>query len=310
MKHIVVTGGLGFIGLTLAHKLLTDPLNNVTVIDDLSAGVMDVEAKILLSAYKDRFNIIIGDLRDLSWYPEADEVYHLAAHIGTKGKHDEPLTVMEDNIELMQVILNVYGDTKAKIVYSSSIEVFTGMHQDVPTKEDCSIGWDNITDPRWAYSFSKFVAEMMLRYSKGRWSVARFSNVYGPRMLHDYVVRRVFERIIDGENPLKVYSPNDTRPFIYVDDVVEGLICLMNNPNADHDVFNIGANHETVIMELHEMAKEITGTHVKLLPDIDSKLEKRLPDVSKAMQMLGWFPRTSLREGLTKTWEYYDKNAR
>lgn len=306
MKTYLITGGLGFIPFTLAQKLLTDPENKVLIIDDGSAGGIDVDVQLIRRAYEHRLEIEVGDLR-FTDLPDCDGVYHMAAHIGTKSQHDDPLYTINDNITLMQVVLDRYMKTNTKIVYSSTIEVYTGRHQTQPTPEACPVGWDNPRDPRWAYSFGKFVAEMLLTSSKATYSVARFSNVYGPRMCHDYVVKSLFKRIAAKESPLLVHSPNDTRPLIYVDDVVEGLICLMNNPVANGHIFNIGSNIETKIADLYRLGVEIANADLEVIDDVDVQIESRLPDITKAKELLGWYPKTSLREGLLKTWEYYGK---
>ena len=288
MKYLV-TGAGGFIGMHLCNAL-TARGDEVIVMDNLSAGQHDVKYS--------------GDVRTDKLPLDIDGVFHLAAHIGTKSIIDSPFSVMNDNILMMQNIINYYENTGIKILYTSTTEVVMGIDQPRPTPETAPVGWDCPLTDRWAYSFSKYVAEEMLKKSSCDWVISRFGNVYGPRMCQDYVIKAIIRRILLGEDTLKVYSPMDTRTFCYVDDIVSALIKMMDE--VDEEVINLAYPESITIRELYQKIIDVIGADVKLeiQPQL-GKIEHRLLDISKADKIMGWKPTTSLDEGLLKTWLSY-----
>lgn len=304
----MITGGAGFIGSHLAMRLLKRGENVVVVDIQESNQHMDELAK----AYPKTFEYHCSDLvYNVPKIQHVDRIYHLAGAIGTKQLVNPAFDVLFINQMLMRNILNVYGNSIAKIVFTSTAEVYTGQLVPMPTDEKVPIGWNNTSDARWAYSMSKFYSEQLLRSFEGKnhtpkWAIARLSNVYGPNMQQDYVVKSLIQRIQAGESPLELQSALDTRPFTFVLDTVRGLIAMMDSDKANGEIINIGLDREVSITEL---ATVILGTMGKnkydVLPHATMPAERRLPNVNKAYVLLDWKPTVEIEEGIALTVPYY-----
>jgi nucleoside-diphosphate-sugar epimerase len=312
MKSILVTGGLGFLGLHLVRDLL-EKGESVIAID---TDNYDDEAQELEKKYPDTLGIIVGNLIDFDTPSFIDQIYHLGAKIGSKDIVDDSFQTLTTNIGLMARLLEGYemSQKMPKIVYASTSEVSMGIENKIPTDERPTIGWKNPFEPRWAYSFSKFTAEMLLvNYANNApdfsYSIARLSNVYGPRMGHDYVVRSlIMKSIVLAKNEfLVVHSANDTRPFCYVNDAVAGLEALMNSEMAEGQIINIGNPVETSILDLAIKIKELIKGKYGIVPELSNISERRCPNIAKAKALLKWEPKVILEEGLEKTIDWYLK---
>lgn len=313
MKKIIVTGGAGFIGLSLVRQLLNAG-HSVFCLDDFSKGLRDNDFNEVIKLGGDRFRWANARVQSYIGFDEYDEIYHLAAAIGTKELVNDPKFVITENISMMYAILEQIKDTKIKLLYTSTAEVMNGLAPRENAKESDPIGWSNPYDPRWAYAYSKFTGEMILRsygyVGKFDFSIARLSNVYGPRMCNDYVVKSFCNRLLKNENPFVVMSPNDTRPFCYVSDVVRGLILLMEMPQASRQTINLAEPEPTKIIDLAKTLVRVSGkTHVEVLADpAERVIETRSSDITKAKNILKWSPYFRLYGGLKNTYEWY-KNS-
>ena len=319
MNKIVVTGGAGFIGFHLVKKLLEDKNNHVTIVDNFSVGKMDKDLAELCSQNPGTLQTISSDLylEKLFWGIQADQVYHMDGAIGTKDLHGDPFKVIELNTIGMLNVLYCLGMKGAKIVFASTNEVYAGMTSLMPSEnntEDSPIGFDDLKSERWSYAISKFIGETLISrfsYNKDfRYSIARLSNVYGPRMFNNYAPKSFIERALAHENPMTVINCDDTRPFTYVSDTVDGLILLMNRKMADGETFNIGNPISVSVGDLAKTVCEVVGytPEFKLLPANYGKPELRQANIEKA-KTLGFDPKVSLKEGIIKTVDWYKKNG-
>jgi len=304
----LISGGAGFIGLVLARKLLE--AGRYVVIFDIQETRKEIIE--LANEFDGRFEYYQCDL--VYTVPEVrgiSEVYHVAGAIGTKQLVNPAFDVLFVNIAMMRNLLNVYGNTIRKIVFTSTAEVYTGQTVPMPTDEKVTIGWNDPYEPRWAYAQAKFICELLLRNFVGKkhtpqWSIARLSNVYGGGMQQDYVCKAFIKRIQAGEKPLKVGSALDTRPFTYVDDTVECLTRMMANDKANSNIINVANPNEITIAELAGEILEAMGKNrYDVLYDHVGAVERRMPSVNKAWVLLDWKAQMPFKKGIKKTVEYY-----
>lgn len=305
----LITGGAGFIGLRLADTLLAQ--GKEVVVFDIQQATPAIEY--LAKRYPGKFYYYETDL--VYTIPKVEgitEIYHVAGAIGTKQLINPAFDVLYINIAMMRNILNIYGNSIRKIVFTSTAEVYTGQLVALPTDEKVNIGWDDPYNPRWAYAQAKFFCELLVRNFKGskhtpKWSIARLSNVYGEGMQQKYVVKAFIERIKAGEHPLKVGSALDTRPFTFVTDTVAGLISMMESDKANGEIINIGNPVEVTIAELAGLILEAMGKNRHdVLYDHIGQVERRLPSVAKADVLLDWQPKVKIEDGIKRTVDWYE----
>jgi UDP-glucuronate decarboxylase len=312
-KNILITGGLGFIGLHLARELLKrDAKVYVTVLDNLSNGTEDADVKTLQETYPDQLKIIKADVS--TYIPDIpfDEVYHLAATRGTKFAKFGYRTLTNNILSTLNIVERL-AHSDVKVVFASTGETFGSLPVSVtgiPTPEDCPVGIADVRDPRWTYALSKIVGEMLFLHREGhnRVAIVRMQNPYGPRMGTDNVIPIFINKILHGDKDLFIATPNDTRPFTYVDDVVDGLIRVMEAPETDGKIVNLAHPDEIEIWDMVNELVSVMGKtgDISVLYDVPPVTvpERRCLDVS-FITSLGWSPTVALREGLEKTVEWY-----
>jgi nucleoside-diphosphate-sugar epimerase len=237
-----------------------------------------------------------------------DEVYHLASMIGAKGIETSPADILWTNQTLMDNAIVIARLSNAKFLYVSTAETYYCMPRftDNPVSETSAIGFDDPRNPRWAYAFSKVSGEAELAHTGLNYFIAKPTNLYGPRMTQDYVIKKLIE-VLKSDKQATIGNINDTREYLYVEDLVKGLITLMskdwdNQPNKT--VLFPGRKPMTVVDLINEMAYIL---EVKSVPKlVDSEIpEKRHTSGKKAKDWLKWEPKTSISEGLRKTIEFY-----
>jgi len=313
---VLVTGGAGFIGYHLSKKL-ADEGNEVVICDNFSRGKMDGHFRSLIM--QDNVEYLDIDLRDNAELhnlrQDFDIIYHLAAVNGTKNFYERPHEVLATNIRSLMNILNWIQTTQHKrMVWTSSSETYAGTPDiPIPTPEDVPLTISDVTNPRFSYAGSKIAGELLcLSYAKAYEldiSIVRPHNIYGPRMGYDHVIPEFFSRILQKENPFKVYGGNQTRAFCFIDDFVRGLQLIGKHNSSTTEIFNLGDDREEIsIYNLARMIFELT----RFYPEWDSlappagSTPRRCPDISKVKQ-LGYSPIVSLVDGLTMTYEWYRK---
>lgn len=314
---ILITGGAGFVGFHLARRLAG---HEVHICDNLSRGRMDEELKELLES---GVSFIQCDLTSAAELGKLDSdyshVYHLAAVQGTKNFYEIPDKVLRTNLLSSINVLDWFAAAECgKILFSSSSENYAGTIRrfggQIPTPEDIPLCIDDVKNPRWSYGVSKIAGELLFlnyaRARKFRASIIRYHNIYGPRMGFDHVIPEFALRLLQKEDPFKIYGGAETRAFCYVDDAVAATELVMNSPNTDGDIVHIGKEDEISIANLAKKMFDIAGFHpeLEMLPAPQGSVQRRCPDTSRLLE-LGFAARVQLDEGLKRTYEWYKANS-
>lgn len=321
--RILVTGGAGFIGSNLVDTLMAEG-HEVTVLDNLSVGKIQNIAHHLES---ERFHFVNDSILNLTTLDrlvrQADLIFHLAAVVGVKYVVEDPLNAIITNVRGTENVLELAFKYWVRTVIASSSEIY-GKSTDVPLREDGDRLLGPTTVGRWSYSDAKAIDEYFaLAYAKKGLpvTVVRYFNAYGPRLDplgYGSVVARFFTQALKGD-PLTVYDDGkQTRCFTYVADTVRGTILAATVKEAAGQVFNIGSDRETSINELARRIKELTGSsseivHVPYTSAYGPHFEetrRRVPDISRAREVLGFVPETPLEEGLRRTLEWFRDQGR
>jgi len=300
MRYLV-TGGAGFIGSHLTEELVSRGAE-VTVLDNVSTGSVRN-----LDPVADRIELVQGSVLDPLLVDDlvarADVVVHLAAAVGVRLVVDQPLRSFLTNVRGTEVVLEAAHRSRRKILVASTSEIY-GKNDKVPFKEDDDRVLGSLRAWRWGYSISKSVDELLAyAYHRERGLesiVVRLFNTTGPRQTGAYgmVLPRFVGQALAGE-PLTVYGDgSQTRCFCHVQDVVEALCKLLEEPRAVGEVFNVGSTEEVSIKELAERVIEMTGSHsgIRHVPYEEAfeegfeDMTRRVPDISKMREAVGWTP--------------------
>ena len=306
-RRVLVTGGAGFIGSHLCEQLLARG-DEVLCVDNFFTATRPNLAGLMLNS---RFELVRHDIC-FPLYVEVDKIYNLACPASPIHYQFDPVQTTKTSVHGAINMLGLAKRVKAKILQASTSEIY-GDPEIHPQTEDYW-GHVNPIGPRSCYDEGKRCAETLFfdyhRQHKLRIKVARIFNTYGPRM-HPNDGRVVSNFIVQAfrNKDITIYGDGmQTRSFCYVDDLVEGLIGLMETNDETVGPVNLGNPEEFTIRQLAEIVVEITGSVSKIvhrpLPTDDPK--QRQPDISKAQELLGWRPTVPLREGLTKTAAYFE----
>ncbi len=309
--HVLVTGGTGFLGSHLCERLL-DHGSDVLCVDNFYTGTKRNIAHLLGNPY---FELVRHDIT-FSLYVEVDEIYNLACPAAPIHYQNDPVQTTKVNVHGSINMLGLAKRLKAKILQASTSEVYGDPR--VHPQPETYWGSVNPIGLRACYDEGKRCAETLFfdyhRQHGIRIKVARIFNTYGPRMHPNdgRVVSNFILQALRGES-ISIYGDGShTRSFCYVDDMIDGLIKLMNSPDDFIGPVNLGNPDEVSILELAEKIIELTGSHSKIdfkpLPVDDPK--HRQPVIALAREKLGWTPKIPLNEGLSKTIAYFDELLR
>ena len=306
MKRILVTGGAGFIGSHLCERLLQDG-HEVICVDNFFTGSKRNVVHLLANPY---FELLRHDVC-FSLYVEVDEIYNLACPASPIHYQHDPVQTTKTSVLGAINMLGLAKRVKAKILQASTSEVYG----DPAVHPQTEAYWGNVNPigPRSCYDEGKRCAETLFfdyeRQHGLNIKVARIFNTYGPRMMPNdgRVVSNFIVQALSGK-PVTIYGDgSQTRSFCYVDDLVEGLIRLMNSPATTPNPVNLGNPGEFTVRQLAEKVVEQVGGDSQLvfnpLPQDDPR--QRQPDISRAKEMLGWAPGVQLDEGLAHTVRYF-----
>jgi UDP-glucuronate decarboxylase len=305
MRTILVTGGAGFVGSHLCDRLIARG-DNVLCLDNFFTGRRDNVEQLIPQPH---FELIRHDIvRPV--FLEVDQVYNLACPASPEAYQSNPIKTIKTSTVGMVNVLGLAKRCHARILHASTSEVY-GDPQIHPQTEDYW-GHVNPIGPRSCYDEGKRVAESLcVNYNlahRVEVRIVRIFNTYGPRMARDdgRVISNFIVQALRGES-LTIYGDGrQTRSFCYVDDLVEGLIRMMDQNQAMGPV-NLGNPVETSMLELAQAVLRLTGSSSQLkfmpLPEDDPK--KRCPNITRAKKLLDWSPRIALEAGLTKTIDYY-----
>jgi UDP-glucose 4-epimerase len=317
MLNCLITGGAGFIGSHLAEELITKG-NSVCAIDNLSTGRLE-NVKHLLSSK--RFAFVNGSVLDRSLMKklveESDVIYHLAAAVGVKYIIENPLKAIQTNVHGTEAVLELASERKQKVMIASSSEVY-GKDGGVPYKENGDRLMGATTISRWSYACTKALDEFTaLAYFRERELpvvIARFFNTCGPRQTGQYgmVIPRFVRNALLGK-PIVVYGDgSQTRCFTFVGDAVRAVSALMEADRAIGEVFNVGSIQEIEIRELARKVIELTGSSSRIefmsykeaYGEGFEDMKRRVPDITKIRNLIGWYPEVDLGELLQEVIKY------
>ena len=306
-KRILVTGGAGFIGSFLCERLLAAG-HEVLCVDNFFTGS---RANVAALVSHPMFELMRHDVT-FPLYVEVDEIYNLACPASPVHYQFDPVQTTKTSVHGAINMLGLGKRVRATILQASTSEVY-GDPSVHPQPEEY---WGNVNPigPRSCYDEGKRCAETLFfdyrRQHKLKIKVARIFNTYGPRMHPNdgRVVSNFVIQALKGE-PITMFGDGmQTRAFCYVEDLVDGLVRLMESPEDVTGPINLGNPAEFTMLELAKLVLELTGgsssIEFKPLPADDPR--QRRPDITKAESILGWRPTVQLRDGLTKTIAYFD----
>jgi len=303
--NYLITGGAGFIGSHLAETLILRG-DQVSILDDFSAGVRNN-----IKSIDKGIRVFEGSIQDETKVKkivkEVDYVVHLAAALGVFTIVNKPLSSLQTNLRGSEVVLAVCDLYRKPVLFASTSEIY-GKNDKVPLSEEDDRIVGHPLKSRWSYSEAKAVDESLAYFyyleNKLPVRIVRLFNTVGPRQVGHYgmVVPRFVTAALNNE-PLHVYgSGEQIRCFCHVNDAVRALLLVMDSDKAIGEVFNVGNNQQISIMELAKKVIEITKStsaiekiaYEKAYPKGFEDMQRRVPDISKIKQVLGWYPEINL----------------
>jgi UDP-glucuronate decarboxylase len=307
MKRILVTGGAGFIGSHLCERLLNEG-NEVICLDNLFSSR---KIKIVPFLHQPFFEFVRHDVT-MPFFVEVDEIYNLACPASPVHYQHDAIQTIKTSVMGAINMLGLAKRLNVKILQASTSEVYG----DPVIHPQDETYWGNVNPigPRSCYDEGKRCAESLFvnyhKQNKVKIKIIRIFNTYGPRMeLNDgRVVSNFIIQALKGEDITIYGNGKQTRSFQYVDDLVEGMLRMMNTPEEFTGPVNIGNPYEFTMLELAELILELTGSSSKIvhLPLPKDDPVQRQPDIGLAQKVLGgWEPKIQLKEGLQKTIEYF-----
>ena len=307
--RVLISGGAGFVGSSLVERLVAENYK-VIIVDDLSNGRIE--------NLRNVFDKITFIGRDVStpFYKEfpktvkADIIYHLSCFPRSMS-FDNPVRDVEVNVIGMVNILELARMNDSRVIFSSNSGIYNTT--EIPINEETP---DHPTAP---YDLDKLMAEeYMCLYSEAygiEGVTFRFATVFGPRQRTspDWkpVVIEFIDKLSKGIAPTIYWSGDQSRDFIYVEDVVDGLMAALDTEKGLGETMILGSGVETSIMELYELVSEVLGVDIEPLrgPKALGDIARMRYDCAKAERLLGWTAGTSLAEGIRKTVDWYSKNG-
>ena len=317
-QRVLVTGGAGFIGSHLVD-MLCDQDHDVSILDDCSSGRVDNVADRVSSG---QARLVRGSILDAALVARevarADVVYHLAAAVGVPRIVADPLGSLHTNVAGAANVLAACARHQRKVLVASSSEVYGRANSGSLSEDD-----DRVLGPptvrRWSYAVAKALDEhLAFAYADDGlpMAIVRYFNSYGPRAnaRENASVVGTFIRQALRNDPLRVQGDGSQRRcFTFVADTVRGTELAATLPRAEGNIFNIGATEETSILTLAQMVIAATGSSspIEFVPyaavhgDKFEDVARRVPDIGRARETLGFEPTVSLSEGLARTVEWW-----
>jgi UDP-glucose 4-epimerase len=305
--RVLVTGGAGFIGSHLADALIARG-DQVVALDNFSTG-----STANIKHITKNFEIIDGDIRNVDLIndttKDVDLVFHMAAALGVNTILESPLESISTNIAGSEVVLNAAATHKKRILIASTSEIY-GKNPKQPLKETDDRVVGSPQKIRWSYSDAKAIEEAMafsLNQEKGlKVTTARLFNTVGPRQSAHYgmVVPRFVRSALKNE-PISIYGDGtQSRVFCHVHDAIEALLALVGTDKTVNEVYNVGGTGEITIKELAETVIKETSSQssTEFIPYEKAyalgfeDMQRRVPDISKIKQDLGWAPKKNLSQ--------------
>lgn len=304
MKYLV-TGGAGFIGSHLCERLISRG-EQAIILDNYSTSSISN-----IGGFQQQVKVVEGNILNKSLVDElvaeSDYVVHLAAALGVLNIVNKPLDSLRTNIQGTEVVLEAANKHNKPILIASTSEIY-GKNDKVPLNEEDDRIIGHPLKSRWSYSEAKAVDESLAYFyyleNKLPIRIVRFFNTVGPRQVGHYgmVLPRFVSAALKNE-PLQVYGTGEQiRCFCHVEDAVRALLQVMDSDKSIGEVFNIGNNQQISILELAKRVIQITDSKSEIIkipyteayPDGFEDMQRRVPDISKIKNVLGWSPQIGL----------------
>lgn len=306
MKRILITGGAGFLGSHLCERLFKEG-HDILCLDNFYTGSKDNIAHLMGSPH---FEVIRHDITN-PVYMEVDEIYNLACPASPVHYQYNAIKTIKTNVMGVINVLGMAKRTGAKILQASTSEVYGD--PDVHPQHESYWGRVNPIGIRSCYDEGKRAAECLMmdyrRQNGVNTKIVRIFNTYGPRMaIHDgRVVSNFIIQALQGKNITIYGDGSHTRSFCYCDDLIDGLIRMMNADDEFYGPVNLGNPGEFTIMQLAQMIIKLTHSRSKIdfLPLPSDDPMQRKPDITLAREKLDWQPKTNLEQGLISTIQYF-----
>jgi UDP-glucuronate 4-epimerase len=317
MKHVLVTGGAGFIGSHLVEKLLAEDCR-VTAIDNFDP-FYDRSLKcrnLAASQNHPRFRLIEADIRDAAGLranlkDEYDVIVHLAAKAGVRPSLENPIGYQEVNVAGTQNLLEWARERRLKkFVFASSSSVY-GINPKVPWRED-----DHVLLPISPYASTKVSGELLghaYSYLYGiRFVALRFFTVYGPRQRPDLAINKFTRLMLQGA-PIPVYGNGTSRrDYTYIDDILRGICAAIDYTRTPYEVINLGNNNTVTLSRMIDTLQKVTGREaiVDRRPDQPGDVPQTYADLAKAKALLGYEPQVDFETGISCFYEWFEDAMR
>ena len=316
--NILITGGAGFIGSTLADKLLQIESNKIVVIDNFNDYYSPKlkENNIKHNLNNKNYKLYRGDICDKSLLAKIfeenkiDVVVHIAASAGVRPSIDKPLDYVKNNIEGTVNILEVMKENKVKkIVFASSSSIYGNCKEEI-FSEDLKVA-----EPISPYAATKLACEQFLYTYSKLYNILvvalRFFTVFGPRQRPDLAIRKFID-LIKENKPIPVYGDGTTiRDYTYVDDIVDGIISAIDYNDTQYEIINLGGGAPVSLNQMIETIEKVLNKKAKIerLPMQMGDVNKTAASITKAKKLLNYNPKTSFERGIIKFIEWEKNNG-
>lgn len=310
--NILITGGAGFIGSTLADKLIQEN-NKIFVIDNFNDyyDIKIKESNVKNNLAKPNYKLYKADIcdrkvvSDIFEQNNIDVVVHIAARAGVRPSLENPLEYVRSNIEgTINILENMRKFNCKKIVFASSSSVYGNCAAD-KFSEDLKV-----TEPISPYAATKSSCEQFLYTYSKLYGInvicLRFFTVYGPKQRPDLAIRK-FAELIEQDKPIPVYGDGTTmRDYTYIDDIVGGICSAINYNKTPYEIINLGGGSPVTLNQMIATIEKVLGKQAKIerLPMQAGDVNKTVSDITKAKKILGYSPKTSFEEGIKKFVEW------